>query len=346
MSLAIGLACALLGAPASAAAAEQSSETDVNANSERPRIVLVVGPDLEGLTTRFMAELASMHFDVTHVEVSSAPRLDELDQLARRQAAQVAVLVSRAGSAVDLWVVNPKNGELHYRRVVADGDPAVVALRALEILRGALVELQALPAKRGAAPATVERSESSPADEARQPSAQRVAPTLWLGGSAALFATRVARDLSGGTMLGLYSSLGSRFALRADLLLALSDWRVEGEGGEARIQVGAATVGALVVPWGEGIVTPGLGLGIGALALYTLGEARAGYRATTELNVVAFPHGRLELGLSLSDSIRLRATFVAGFATPRPVLLFADEKAKAWLNPLWVSTLGVEVALH
>ena len=84
---------------------------------------------------------------------------------------------------------------------------------------------------------------------------------------------------------------------------------------------------------------------MGLLGLSTRGDARAGYRGTNDLSFAAFPHGRLELGIGLTGSIRLKAGFMAGFATPRPTLLFAEERAEAWLNPLFLSSLGAEVAL-
>jgi hypothetical protein len=327
------------------------SENTTGPTNERLRIVLVVGPHLEELAARFVAELGSMHFDVVRVDATIVPPVDELEELARRHSARVAVRITRAGNAVDLWLVNPETHELVFRRVATDGDPAVVALRSLEILRGSLVDLQAHPVERPAeAPAAelrIGRATLATQPATRQP--------LWLGGSAALFGARLGRALASGASLGLSGGVSSRFTLRADLLLSLSDWTVEGEGGIAEVRTGGATVSALVTPWGERTLTPGLGLGVGALALYTRGEAHAGYLGSTDLNFAAFPHGRLELGLAPfgdsgekahSGSLRLMLAMVAGFATPRPVLVFGGDTAEAWLNPLWISSIGVEVALR
>jgi hypothetical protein len=362
LSLALGLVCAVWSGTSLAQApntpppvAAPDSQASMGATNERVRIVLVVGPDLEELTARFVAELGSMHFDVVRVDGTIVPRVDELEGLALRHSARVAVRVSRANQAVDLWLVYPETHELVFRRVATDGDPAVVVLRSLEILRGSLLDLQTHPVERHAEPPAPE-SALGTTPHASPPTPRQ---PLWLGGSAALFGARFGRALAPGAALGLYRGVGSRFALRADVLLSLGDWTVEGEGGSAKIRVGGATVSALVVPWGEGSLTPGLGLGVGALALYTQGEARPGYLGTTELNFAAFPHARLELAvgslaasgeeaspLGIIGSIRLRFAVVAGFATPRPVLVFAGDSAVDWLNPVWVSSVGVEVALR
>ena len=92
------------------------------------------------------------------------------------------------------------------------------------------------------------------------------------------------------------------------------------------------------------MLTPGLGLGLGMLALHTRGEAQEGFRGTSELNAALFPHARLELALSLSSWLRLRGALAAGFASPRPVLLFGQNRKESWLNPLLLSSLGVEIA--
>src|SRR5205814_99317 len=132
----------------------------------------------------------------------------------------------------------------------------------------------------------------------------------------------------------------------AEALAPLNGWVVAGEGGRARVWLGSATFAGLVNPWGERTLTPGLGLGLGALWLRTRGEAQSGYRGTNELSAAFFPHGRVELALRLTAWLRLRAALVGGFATPRPVLLFGEKREESWLNPLLISSLGVEATIR
>jgi len=345
----LGLACALWvgSAPAQSAdfvEAESGSEPGAAPpTSERTRIVLVVSPGMEELAVRFVAELSSLRLDVVRAPGGDvAPSAEELEELAGRHGARVALRVSRAGHAVDLWLVNPQTHEVVYRRIVADSDPAVAVLRSLEILRGALVEIQVIAPKPG-----VEALPAPPgAGRRRRPTrSARAAPPLWLGVSGTLIAARAGRGLGAGATGSLHGRVGSRFAIHAAVVGPLSEWSVDGQGGSAKVWLAAATIGALVTPWGERMLTPGLGLGVGLVGLHTRGEAVAGYRGTSDLNFAAFPHGRLELAIGLSGSIRLKAALATGFVAPRPTLLFAEERAEAWLNPLFLSSLGAEVAL-
>lgn len=339
-ALALGVAGAL-GATSGAA---QTPSSPVTARASEPtRVVLVAEPGMEDLVLRFIAELDSLKLEVLRApDAESAPEVPELERLAQQNAARVAVRVSRAGRAVDLWLVNPESHELVYRRVVAAGDPAVLVLRSLEILRGALIDLRAVPAEppRAARPVTP----SPPPPRVSPPPSEPVGSS-WLGLSAALIAPHAGRSLGGGVAFALHQRLASRFALHAELLAPVSSWSVEGEGGRTRVWLGSATLAALVNPWGDARLSPGLGLGLGALALYTRGEAEAGYEGTSELHAALFPHGRLELALKLGPRFRLRAALAAGFATPRPVLLFAEKREESWLNPVLISSLGAEFAL-
>lgn len=339
-SLALGLVCALGAAPCIA----QQPDPPRGASTPQPtRVVLVADPGMEDLVLRFIAELDSLKLEVVRApDAESAPSVPELEQLAQQNAARVAVRVGRAGRAVDLWLVNPESHELVYRRVVATGDPAVLVLRSLEILRGALIDLRAVQAE-PPSPAEPSKSPEPPAPVSPPPS--EPAGSSWLGLSAALIAPHAGRSLGGGMSLALHQRLAARFALHAELLAPLNGWSVEGEGGRARVWLGSATCAALVNPWGDAWLSPGLGLGLGALALYTRGEAEAGYEGTNELHAALFPHGRVELALKLGQSWRLRAALAAGFATPRPVLLFGEKREESWLNPVLISSFGAEVAL-
>lgn len=313
--------------------------------SEPTRIVLVGSPGMEELVVRFMAELGSLHLEVIRApDAEAAPSMTELEQLAQEHAARVAVRVRRAGRAIDLWLVNPESHELVYRRVVAEGDAAVLVLRSLEILRGALVDLHAIDEKREPPPPPKPPPvPPPPALEEAEP--QAGSPSFWLGLSGAVVAPHAGRSLGAGALVALHRRVGSRFALHGEALAPLNGWSVAGDGGTAKIWLGTATLAGMVNPWGERALTPGLGLGVGVAALHSRGEPEAGFRGTSELNAAFFPHGRVELALQVIAWLRLRAALTAGFPTPRPVLLFGEKREESWLNPLLLSSLGVELEL-
>ena len=118
-------------------------------------------------------------------------------------------------------------------------------------------------------------------------------------------------------------------------------------GGEWSVGTsGAGVPRAVTIQTGGGTVAlpTGIHTSLGNLTI-TSGTLSLNASGTSDLNAALFPHGRLELGLVLGASLRVRAALAAGFATPRPVLLFAAERQEAWLNPLLNSSLGIEVAL-
>lgn len=338
----LALATLLLGA---VAGAQPRSEPTAVAAAEPTRIVLVASPGMDELANRFVAELSSLRFDVVRAPDSDAvTSTPELEALAEQQAARVAVRVASSGGAIDLWVVNPVSRDVVYRRVIADRDPAVAVLRSLEILRGALIDVRALePPPEPPPPEPVAPKPAPP--PAPPPPPARPGVFAFSLGAAALW-PRAGSELGWGALAGLHRAVGSRFALHAAGLVPVGEWRVVGEGGQAKVWAGSLLLAASVLPWGERAFTPSLGLGVGALALHTRGEAQPGFRGTSDLNLSAFPHGRLGATLALGGPVRLRAEALAGFATPRPVLLFAEQRDSGWINPLLIGSLGLELALR
>lgn len=339
--LALSAVVALCTAPDSARA--EPREPGVSTAAQGTRVLLVASPGMEELVLRFAAELDSLRLETVRVpDRVGGPTVSELERLAVEHSARVAVRVSKSGRAIDLWLVNPGSQELVYRRIVAEGDPAVQALRSLEILRGALTDLRAVEAAPEPPPAL---ATERPAPEALPASPAPSNPSTWLGASGALLAPHLGRSLGFGGLVTLRRRLAPHLALHAELLAPFSGFTVRGEGGRARVWLGGASGAAIVQPWGDGRLAPGAGLGVGLLALRTRGDAEAGYEGASDLNVAAFPYARAELGFGVTRWLRLRAAVLAGFATPRPVLLFGDERAESWLNPLLASSLGAEVAL-
>ena len=325
-------------AQSSAPGAEIAGES-----AEAPtRIVLVMGPGLEELARRFTAELSSLRFEVVRASTPGDTSAQAaLEALATEQRARAAVRVAAAEGGIDLWLVNPRTHEALYRRIVSERDPAIAVLRSLEILRGSLVDLQALAPREpvGTPPAQPEKmpEKSRPAPERRY--------SLWLGGSLVATSRDSRSTPAWGAQAGLHFAVAPKFWLHAEALVPLSEWRVDGQGGRVNAWAGGLLVGGSVAPWGDHTITPSLGLGVGALALHTRGEPVSGFRGTSDLNLVAFPHARLGATWTVSQRVRLRAQLEGGFAAPRPVLLFAEERESTWVNPLLSGALGLEVGL-
>jgi hypothetical protein len=325
-----------------AVAQSGDAATVATPDSKPTRIVLVAAAGLDELANRFAAELASLHFEVVRAAETAEPQPPSaLEALALNEHARAAVRVAAAEGALDLWLVNPTTHEAVYRRIVSEKDPAVAVLRSLEILRGSLIDVRALAPPLEAAPAKA--APPSPL-VVREPAPAR--RTTWFGVGVAATSRDARSAPAWGALATFHVAVAPKFSLHAEALVPLSEWQVSGEGGRVNAWAGAITVGASVAPWGERTFTPTLGLGVGGLALHTRGEATAGFRGTSDLNLVAFPHGRLGLNLQIAAGLRVTGLFLAGFAAPRPVLLFAEERNAAWVNPLLVGALGLEVALN
>lgn len=340
-ALLAALACGLPGVAEAQPAATRATEgAPAPGASEPTRIVLVARPGMDDLAHRFVAELRSLRFEVLRAaDVAAPPTTAELEALALEQGARAAVRVEALESSVDLWLVNPHSHEVIYRRVVSERDPAVAVLRALEILRGALVDLQALRAPPVPRPEPVAAPPPAPPPPPRAP-AIRSPWSIRLAAGALL--PHAGSDASGAGLLAGHYRFARHFAIDAEAGVSLSAFSVEGSGGRADIRMGALLLGASVVPWPEARVSPSLGLGWGGLGLLSQGRAAAGFRGTTELRFAGLPHTRLRIGLRLSAQSSLSAGLVAGLATPRPVLLLAEQRISNWLNPLLIASLGWE----
>lgn len=326
-------------------AAQMGSAVSQSAAAEAPptRIVLVVGSGLEELAQRFAAELASLQFDVVRTTLpGDSPPQTALEALATEQQARAAVRVAAAEGAIDLWLVNPQTHEAVYRRIVSERDPAIAVLRSLEILRGSLIDLRALAPQPEPASSPAAETQKPAVPAAQRPEARR---RLWLGGSLVATSRDSRSAPAWGAQAAFHVAVARKFWLHAEALVPLSEWRVSGQGGRVSAWAGGLLVGGSVAPWGDHVLTPSLGLGLGALALHTRGEPAPGFRGTSDLNLTLFPHARVGATWSVASRVRLRAQLACGFATPRPVLLFAEQRESTWINPLLSGALGLEIGL-
>ncbi len=308
------------------------------------RILLLAGAGEEPLRARVAAELRSLGFEVATAAAEAAtPPAPQLEARARALRASVAVQVSTSGSWLELWLVHPATHELVYRRIAADPDPAVAAFRLLEILRGSLIDLQAL------APPVVPTVRGEPPREREAPSPELAAgrrqPISLLLGSA------VARPGGDATaswyaLASLRLGLNSRLSLNAFALAPVSRSTMAGPEGHALVTTGLLGAGLGFQPFRERRITPSVGAGVAAVVLHTRGVPNPGFSGTTQLDFAAYPHLRLDVSAAISPLVRFRAELLGGTLAPRPVLLFVDRRAGAWGNALLLAGLGFELVFR
>lgn len=136
-----------------------------------PKVVLVTRAGDSEVATLLRAELNALGFQVVTVAPKgNALEPSELNTLAREQSAVAAFRVSLTPDRVEVWVADRVTGKVTLREVIRreEGEPfsaRIAVLRAVELLRWSLSELQAPYPARGEItepPAPVEDLASSP----------------------------------------------------------------------------------------------------------------------------------------------------------------------------------------
>ena len=153
----------------------------------RSRLVLLGKDSDERLLTRVNAELTSLGFRVETVrDDDSISTSLQMEGLAQNADAIASIRIVAADAAVDVWIVNRATHEMVLRRVPTGKDPAIAALRTVEVLRTSLIDLRALVPSSPEPPATSPPSPSSSASAAPAAAAPaRAAPASAAPGLAA-----------------------------------------------------------------------------------------------------------------------------------------------------------------
>lgn len=331
------MACAGEAAAAAAAPSAQGA----------PRIVLVTDERGTRVAAMLRSELKALGMDVVEQAQPANEVLPrDLTAAARNGGAIAAFRVLVAPSAVEVWIADRVTGKVVLREVLPQGvgstvEDSVVVLRAVELLRASLAEVEAPHPPRGelAAPPGSERITGFP------DSAERFSLTLapaglfspgGAGGSAALLAAfgwRASRWWSLG-LLGGASLTAAKVVSPEGTVAIWSRWlglelAVATPPGSAsgrwRVRVGVG--GALVATDLRGHLAP----------------SSAGLYRTSE-NVLLSPALTLSTGLSyrLSRNLRLGATLCAAAPWRSPTIVIAGRDAATYGAPIIAAAIGVE----
>jgi hypothetical protein len=341
-----------LGAAALLLAAALAVEARGRADAARSRVAIVRSSPgdrvLREASTRLRAELLGAGFDVIEVDRAPGDPRSGVEESAPDTPSFATVAMSRAsnGAFADVWIGDHVTGKTVVRRVEVGPGPdatAVLAIRALELLRASLLEVAA----------TAPRSEpllSPPSDVA-----DWIAPALpaaparpALRGNALGAGVLALHGLNGiglavGPTVAFSHGIGPSFVglTLADLLA----------GPELSTAAGSATVrqqlAALTLGWASDPQPLGLHawVGAGGFHLQAAGSAAAPYRGVngdvTSFLCVAAAGGLARLG----PRIAVTADVVAIFLDPRPVVVIAGSDAGSAGAPSVGVTLGAVVGL-
>jgi hypothetical protein len=313
-------------APALAAPETRSRVTVVRTASSDPLI--------REANTRLRAELTEAGFEVLEVDRPQGAARDEVESASEETRSFATVAIERAGpgATADIWINDLVTGKTVVRRLSVGSESnaaAVLAIRALELLRASLLEV-AVPAE--STPAAEPRA-APPADvmtwvEPARPRPPRAAHAL--GGPA----------LSAG-VLGLHSFQGIGPALgpvlrgslgigphafgRLTLASAFAAPTIVAEGGEADV---AQHFGSFELGWVLG-TEPAAAYGfagLGAYYLRTSGRAEAPLRASSDGVVSALATAGVGGIVRLRGGVALSADVALLGLVPQPVVMIAGQE--------------------
>jgi hypothetical protein len=303
-----------------------------------------------GFEVQLRSELQAAGFEVVMLQdpASSAP---ELEALAEKHQSIAAILFDRpAGSvAASVWVTDRMTGKTLLRAVrpekVSAEAPSIIALRAVELLRASLLELNEAHPPRGTVPAPPSvRAWIKPSAEAPSPPpASRPQPWGLSVGPTVL-------GSPGGMPAGLAPAVSFLWRPAATMTGELR-WEgpflgtVESELGTATVSQKLLTFRARWEPWaGRWMVSPWGALGLGGHHLGSRGNADSPYVGRTDgaYTLVALAGLGARIHIARGFSVVPELDVIA--AANRPVLHLSDRTAVYAGRP-WVSgTICLELA--
>jgi hypothetical protein len=349
------LAVALLMASMPAAAWAQGDVIMDREPEPAALVLMLVVDDDAGIVKRLGAELAALGFRLqTAPAPTGVPVWKGLEAAARDAEAVAALRVSASSTGVEVWVSDRVTGKTVLREVVTsevvaqEERDALIALRAVELLRASLLEVESTLPPRGEvkAPEPVREAAKKVLPSSPEPDEpERVPPSMWLGVAGGLGWGRGAPPTAHAT-LQARGTLHRWLELEGGVVAPLSSISIEEPEGQANVLWSTLLVDAnvpLLRPdgaWGLRV-----GLGVGVSWLHVEATAAPPYASASDDLFVAWPHGHLAASWAPVEQLRLVLAARVGATTPRPVVRFAGRDVLQFGRPLALITFGPELGL-
>jgi hypothetical protein len=301
--------------------------------------------------TRLRAELLDAGFEVVEVDRAPGDPRSEVEDAAPDTPSFATVSMNRApnGAFADVWISDHVTGKTVVRRLEVGAGPnatAVLAIRALELLRASLLEV------------AVKAAPSEPTISAPKDVMTWIAPALLaappspasplLQGSALGVGALALHGLSGvglavGPTVNFSHGAGPLF-VRVTLAAPLAGPELSMAAGSATIRQGLA---AVAVGWATEPRPIGAcaWLGAGGFDLHASGSAASPYRGISG-DIASFLWTAGVGGLArIGPRVALTADVMAVFLDPQPVVVIAGRDAGSAGAPSVGASLGVLVGL-
>jgi hypothetical protein len=315
------------------------------------------GPDAQ-LTRQLRVELAALGFEVVMIDDLGKVDLSaEVLKLTRDEDLLAVIRASSDGSRLEVWAADAEAGIYVTRGidlVRSGGSPRIIALRAVELLRAGLREIEArrqlaklpppsLPPapERPPVPLAPPPAPTTTSDVARRPAMP--AARYALGASAGMLASAggVPNTITVAPSAEIW--ITSDWGLVARGFLPLQSSSVSTAKGSADVGVflGMAGVAYRLRPppgkWQFQVEAGG-----GGALLRTEGSARANLVGTTDVATSPTAYASLGLSYEIVPEIALAAAFFVGATFPRATIEFAKEPVAHWGAPYGAGAIGAE----
>ncbi|MEM7155260.1 MAG: hypothetical protein AAF799_20595 [Myxococcota bacterium] len=302
-------------------------------NAQRPtgERIAIQAPSESEITARIVAELRFLGF---------APEVsDPNGEPTSTDAVAAVIAVDNAGGQVEITIIDRVTGKTVSRTLALDDpddvDPREVAVRAVELLRASLLEVERAPP-----PPEAEVEVSAPARRALR----RPDPRIALGAGIAV----------GGAPGGVPVATHARLQVRATphpLLgvvlvgnVPLHAPTVEAIEGQARVRAGWLGIGPrLALRKPDATVVPALSLTAGVAIIDMQGIPEPGFRAVSTRVADAVFEGAFGLEFAVSPRVRLRLDAAAAACARTIRVRFDGRSVAQWCRPHVLGSAGIGV---
>jgi hypothetical protein len=294
---------------------------------------------------RLRSELDALGLRVVEVSDPAGDRSPRsLERAAREVGAFAALRIVPWERGIEVWIADRITGKTVLRElVVAPGEASdeVVALRAVELLRASLLELELPHEQSGEVPPppAVKRLVARP-----KPARPEAPPRFGVGLGGGPLLSPGGIDPSWQILLKARYVIAPRWSAELAALAPTVPSTIRQPEGSADVSiffVGTALAFELLPQpdaW-----TARTAVGVGGAALRMVGSASALYVSGTDTVTVALPYARIDLLHRIATDVRLGASIWAGVAWPRATVSFADRQVASWGRPAGIGNLVLEV---
>jgi hypothetical protein len=326
---------AALAMPSAWASAEPRSTTSRAADAHAR--VAVVATTSSEITDRLVDEVRFLGFEPQVVAPLADDDPSALVELARSLDVAAAIRVDAAKGRVQVWVVDRMTGKLVARDLRLDDegqlDARVVAVRAVELLRASLAELESRPP-----PPEAEAPVAAPVQRIRRPRTPRFGLWAQAAVAGAPGGLSVLPQVRAGFRYMPHPRIGGVLLGTAPLVAA----RVRDDEGSATVRIGWLGVGprvALHRP--DAVVVPDVAVVAGPIIATMQGSARPPLRGEHDVVVDAVFEASGGLEVAVSPHVRLRLDAAVGLCARAIGVRFDGRRVAAWCRPYGLGALGI-----